>query len=339
MDQDRADRIQMIRDSASAVIPADGSLARVRALRFGERDFDSAVWRDMVELGWPALLVAEEAGGIGLGMGEYVALAEALGRGLVPEPFVAVASIAPVLGDLDRATVLSGARIIIPALGSDVAARAGRLSGRCNGLLSGRAADGFLVAVGDEFWSVDACHVSVTSAVAQDGRSIATITLVDAPGHQTAEDVMTMERLTLGVAAELLGVAMGAFDITLNYLRTRHQFGRAIGGFQALQHRCADLLVQIELARAAIESAALALDVDRSEGQDRNAIRRAVSRAKARAAEMAMLVTRQGIQLHGGIGFADESDIGLYLRRAMVLVNQGGSADWHRKRYGALIAG
>jgi len=95
MDQDRADRIQMIRDSSSAVIPANGDVARVRALRFGERDFDPAVWRDMAALGWPALLVAEGVGGIGLGMGEYVALSEALGGGLVPEPFVAVASIAP----------------------------------------------------------------------------------------------------------------------------------------------------------------------------------------------------------------------------------------------------
>jgi len=334
MDQDRADRIQMIRDSASAVIPADGNVARVRALRFGERDFDPAIWRDMAALGWPALLVAEDAGGIGLGMGEYAALAEVLGRGLVPEPFVSVAAIAPVLDDPDRSAVLAGERIVLPALDGEVVEREGRLSGRCPGVLSARAAEGFLVGVGDTLWSVDAANVSVESAETQDGRNIATITLADAPGRRTAGDAMTIERLTLGLAAELLGVAGCAFDLTLDYLRTRQQFGRAIGSFQALQHRCADLLVQIELARAAIGAAAQAFDA----GQDRNAIRQAVSRAKARAADTAMLVTRQGIQMHGGIGFADESDIGLYLRRAMVLVNQGGSAGWHRKRYGTLMA-
>ena len=226
----------------------------------------------MAELGWPALLVAEDAGGIGLGMGEYVALAETLGRGLVPEPFVAVASIAPVLGDPDRSAVLTGERIILPALDGDVVERAGRLSGRCPGVLSARAADGFLVGIGDALWSVDASDVSVESAVAQDGRSIATITLADAPGRRTAGDAMTMERRTLGLSAELLGVAGRAFDMTLDYLRTRHQFGRAIGSFQALQHRCADLLVQIELARAAVEAAARAFDM----GQDREMMRRAV---------------------------------------------------------------
>ena len=92
--------------------------------------------------------------------------------------------------------------------------------------------------------------------------------------------------------------------------------------------------VQVELARAAVFAAARAVDEMRSDEE----IAKHVSRAKARAGDMAMLVTRQAIQLHGGIGFADESDIGLYLRRAMVLVNQGGSPAWHRKRYGALIA-
>lgn len=335
MDQDRADRIQMIRDSASAVVPADGNVARVRALRFGERDFDVAVWREMAALGWPALLVGEEAGGAGLGMGEYAALAEAMGGGLIPEPFVSIAPIVATLDEDDRAAVIAGARMVLPALDGDVTERAGRLSGRCPGVISARAADAFVVRSGEALWMVDADQLSVVSAAAQDGRSIGTLTLAGAPARRLAsDDGLVAERLTLGIAAELLGLGQRAFAITLDHLRTRQQFGRAIGSFQALQHRCANLLVQIELARAATDAAARAFDA----GHDADAIRRTVSRAKARSADMALLATRQGIQLHGGIGFADESDIGLYLRRAMVLVNQGGSAGWHRKRYGLLMA-
>jgi len=334
MDQDRADNIEMIRDSASAVVPADNTVARIRALRFSERDFDSAVWRTMAELGWPAMLVADDAGGAGLGMGEYIALAEIMGRGLVPEPLVAVTAIAPALGDDDRFAVIGGDRVVLPALDGDVAEHDGRLSGMCKGVVSARAADDFVVDTSNGLWLVHASNVSIDSVAAQDGRSLATVTLVNAPAQPAREDDLTIERLRLGIAAELLGVGHRALDITLDHLRTRRQFGRVIGSFQALQHRCADLLVQIELARAAIDAAARAFD----SRQDADAIRRMVSRAKARAADTAMLVTRQGVQLHGGIGFADESDIGLYLRRAMVLVNQGGSAGWHRKRYGALLA-
>jgi alkylation response protein AidB-like acyl-CoA dehydrogenase len=118
---------------------------------------------------------------------------------------------------------------------------------------------------------------------------------------------------------------------TLDYLRTRKQFGRAIGSFQALQHRAADLQVQIALTRASVESAAVTLDA----GAAASVRRAAVSRAKARASDAAMLVTRQAIQLHGGIGYTDEYDVGLYLRKAMVLANLYGSSSVHRARYAA----
>ena len=139
-----------------------------------------------------------------------------------------------------------------------------------------------------------------------------------------------LDQAALGTAAMLLGVMEQAFALTLDYLRTRQQFGKPIGSFQALQHRATDLKVQIALSRASIEAAAAVLD----DPANPPALRRAsVSRAKARATDAGLLVTRQAIQLHGGIGYTDEADVGLYLRRAMVLANQFGTAALHRRRF------
>jgi alkylation response protein AidB-like acyl-CoA dehydrogenase len=130
----------------------------------------------------------------------------------------------------------------------------------------------------------------------------------------------------------MLGLMEKAFELTLGYLKTRQQFGRIIGTFQSLQHRAADLKIHIALTRAAVESAAAVLDSGAT-GAVRQA---AVSKAKHRAAESGLLVLRQTIQLHGGIGYTDEYDVGLYLRRGMVIANQYGSGTLHRRRFMAL---
>ena len=123
-----------------------------------------------------------------------------------------------------------------------------------------------------------------------------------------------------------------AFAMTLSYLKTRQQFGKPIGSFQALAHRAADLKIEVALTRASVEAAAATLDTSAAA-----AVRQAaVSRAKARASDAAMRVARQAIQMHGGIGYTDEYDVGLYLRKAMVLANLFGSAALHRARYAAV---
>ncbi len=124
------------------------------------------------------------------------------------------------------------------------------------------------------------------------------------------------------------------FAMTVEYLKTRVQFGKPIGSFQALQHRAADLKIQVSLSRASVESVAAALD----NGLAGPARLAAISRAKARASESGMLVCRQAIQLHGGIGYTDEADPGLFLRKAMVLCNLYGSATLHRARFATFAA-
>jgi alkylation response protein AidB-like acyl-CoA dehydrogenase len=138
-----------------------------------------------------------------------------------------------------------------------------------------------------------------------------------------------IDRATVALSAEMLGLSSAAFDMTLDYLKTRVQFGVPIGSFQALQHRAARIFVEIELARSAVLLAHVALDVD----ANASAVARAASVAKAKCSDVAMLVAHEGIQMHGGIGMTDEHDIGLFVKRARVAEMTFGDAAFHRDRF------
>jgi alkylation response protein AidB-like acyl-CoA dehydrogenase len=343
--EDRAERIRMIRDSAAAIVPPD-DLKRVRALRYREPGFDREVWKEMCGLGWLGLRVPEAAGGSGLGMREYCALAEECGTGLLPEPLIPCALAARVLSGRELARLLAGETIIVPAWQErantlapvgDTVLRDGRVSGHKLFVPMAAGADAFLVAAQNGLALVarDAAGLSLAIHRTQDGGHFGTLTLDQAPAQPVAGDLAeAIEEATLATAAYLLGVMERAFAMTLGYLKTRQQFGKPIGSFQALAHRAADLKIQVALTRASVEAAASTLDTSAVPSM-RTA---AVSRAKARASDAAMLVTRAAIQMHGGIGYTDEYDVGLYLRKAMVLANLFGSANLHRARYAQLAA-
>ena len=125
-----------------------------------------------------------------------------------------------------------------------------------------------------------------------------------------------------------------ALDLTLEYLRTRVQFGKAIGSFQALQHRAVDLYIQKELSRAALNAAAAALDDPACTPERRAA---AASSVKARASQAALAIGNEALQMHGAMGFTDEYDLGLYVNRALVLSAWLGNAAAHRRRYSSLL--
>ncbi|MBG6120063.1 MULTISPECIES: acyl-CoA dehydrogenase family protein [unclassified Sphingobium] len=341
------DLLRMIRDSANAV-GTRGDLTRVRSLRFAAPGFDRAMWRQMAELGWVGLLVPEEKGGLGLGVEALAAIAEELGARLVAEPLIETAVVAGLLDGDDLAALLAGERLILPAwqdranilVPDDAMTIAeGAATGSRRFILGGEGADGFLLLTGSQgaLIRADAPGVEIETEATQDGGRFATLRLDRAAATAVAlTEARIGEALDVGAlatAAYLTGLSEQAFEMTLDYLRTREQFGKVIGTFQALQHRAADLSVQIALSRASVADAVRIL----AGGANADDCARAVSRAKARAAETAMLVTRQAIQLHGGIGFTDEHDIGLFLRRAMVLANAYGSATVHRQRYGALL--
>ncbi|PZW45861.1 alkylation response protein AidB-like acyl-CoA dehydrogenase [Humitalea rosea] len=350
-EDDRAESIRMIRDSAAAIAPPGGDLKRVRALRFKTPGFDPAVWAEMGALGWTGLRVPEELGGSGLGMGEFCALAEALGAGLAPEPLVPCMLSAMLLSAAaTHPTTLIGSGEAGEALAAMLTGEAMVLTAwqeRANTLeapgtpgaarlflpMAGGATH-FLVpvreAAGLALYIQPAAGADLTLEATQDGGSFGT--LRPAGGVKILDQCaavleQALGEAALGTAATLLGVMDRAFAITLDYLKTRTQFGRPIGAFQSLQHRAADLAMEVALTRASVEAAAASLD---AAAPNRGA---AIARAKARASDSAMLVTRQAIQLHGGIGYTDEHDIGLYLRRAMVLASLFGGAALHRRAF------
>jgi alkylation response protein AidB-like acyl-CoA dehydrogenase len=142
------------------------------------------------------------------------------------------------------------------------------------------------------------------------------------------EDVVDVASVAL--SAEMLGATQAAFEMTLEYLKTRKQFGVLIGTFQGLKHRAATIFVELELAKSAVYAAATAID-DRSDKW-----KASVSVAKARMNDAAMLTAYEGIQMHGGIGMTDEHDIGLYAKRARGSEMTFGDSAWHRDRFASL---
>jgi alkylation response protein AidB-like acyl-CoA dehydrogenase len=341
--EDRSESLRMIRESAAGIAPRTGDFRRIRALRFTEPGFDRAVWHQMCEMGWPGLMVSEDHGGSGLGVAEFCALTEELGASLIPEPLIPAAFAATLLPADHLAPVLSGERIVLPAwqeaphsiapVGETVLAD-GTLRGRKMFVTMAAGADAFLVTVrgGLALVERDAPGVHIVSTQAQDGGNFATVSFDGAAAVALPGDAAdSVEVAALATSAYLLGLMDRVFGITLEYLRTREQFGRKIGTFQALRHRAADLKIQLELTRAVVAAAARTMD----ESKDAGTRRAAVSRAKARASDAASVITRGCIQLHGGIGYTDAADPGLFLRKMMVLAPMYGSAALHRARYQA----
>ncbi len=338
---DRAESIRMIRDSAAAVAPPGGDTKRIRALRQTLPGFDAAVWRQMGEFGWIGLRAPEALGGAGLGLAELGALAEELGGALAPEPLVAAgistALLAAAGAKAELASLLAGETLVLTAWQerADTLAAPGTPDASRMFIPFAAGASAFLLPVreGAElalYWQPAGAGLS--TEYTYDGGHFGT--LQPAPARKLADDIgavleQALDDAALATSFYLLGGAERAFAMTLDYLKTRMQFGKVIGTFQALQHRAADLKMQLALFRASVEDAAAVVDAGAS-GAARQA---AISRAKVRAAEGAMLITRQCVQLSGGIGYTDQYDVGLYLRKAMVLANQYGSAGLHRRRF------
>ena len=361
----------LLKDSVSDFVTRGTSIARVRALRGTAHEYDKAVWRQMAELGWLGIAIPEQYGGMGLGLTEAAIVAEGLARTLAPEPYAASAILAAgalAAGDNESLKlemlpqVASGA--LTPALawqersgtldGTHIAARATpfeggfRLTGTKRYVSGAAGAQLYIVAAQSEAGLVLACVDSTAQGVnleqepLTDGRQFGTIDLNDAvvPRERVAATGAAaraaLERaLDHGAAiasAELYGVMSRALEMSVDYMKTRVQFGKPIGSFQALQHRAVDLYIQQQLASAVLEESLRDLDAD-PQPQARSAI---ASRLKARCSEAGLRITREAIQIHGAIGYTDEYDAGLYLKRALVLSAWLGNAAQHRRRYASL---
>ncbi|MCI4643699.1 MAG: acyl-CoA/acyl-ACP dehydrogenase [Hyphomonadaceae bacterium] len=147
-----------------------------------------------------------------------------------------------------------------------------------------------------------------------------------------ASDILVpvLDRAAIAQAAEILGSVQAAFDMTLEYLQTRKQFGQLIGSFQGLQHRAAKMFTDLEMTRSCVAAALSAVD------DGAGNISELASLAKAKASELVHLVSNETVQMHGGIGMTDEHDSGLYMKRARVQEALWGGTSYHRDRYGRL---
>ena len=328
--------------------------------------FDPELWRRFGELGFSATLVPEAQGGLGLGAVEAGAIAEALGRTLAPSPFFSTAVLAAralalagsaqqqaqwlpriVAADTVIALAIDEATRHDPQrLATTARAEGGGfvLDGRKTFVVDGPVAARLLVVArladgATALFLVDpgASGVAVERTAMVDAHPAARVQFAavrvqaDARLDAAADTGAALaEVLDLGrtvVAAQLLGIADEVFARTLAYLKERRQFDRAIGEFQALQHRMAQLYCEIELTRALLLRAQQAFDADARTASAR------VAAAKAHACATADLAVREGVQLHGGMGMTDAFDLGLFMKRARTLQELLGDTHFHADRF------
>lgn len=302
-------RTQDQNDLASAVreLLADRfDRARLAAVEGG---FDAALWKELAELGVFSLRLPESSGGLGLGWTETALVAEELGRACVPGPVVA-SLLAPELG-LDPGTVTT------------------LLDLRSEPLLVSHldVAEAVLVVNEDQAGSTDLAGLRAIATSLKEPVDPHTPLHCLAGDFATAtsgNDVIELQGAMLAAAFQV-GIAEKVTEIAVRYAKEREQFGRPIGGFQAIKHLCSDMLARAEVAKAAVEAAALALD-GRSNVTSPG---RAVYAAKILADEAAVLNCRSAIQIHGGMGFTWEVELHWYLKRAWVLSTEWGSAEEH----------
>ena len=365
---EHAETIALLRESTAGFLAAEHSFARLRGLRDAPGGLDRSVLAKMAELGWMGLRLPEALGGAGLPLGAAAALADAFGAALLPEPFV----LAGVMPSVIAAAMPQGhAATALAARITDGSVVAPAFAERLNEVSPGPPAatvaleGNRLVLQGSKIFVLAAADIFLISAC-MDGQTVLAAIPASAAGVTLAEQRMTdngvtaMLRLdavpveqdaillrgeaaetairravaeaTVATSAQLTGLAGAAMNITLAYMKQREQFGRRIGSFQALQHRAVDLRLQIELAAAAWRNAVRHYEA--SPGSPATEL--AISAAKARCSDAALMVGRACIQFHGAIGYTEDAEIGLFMKAAMRLASSFGNGSAHRRRFFAL---
>jgi acyl-CoA dehydrogenase len=305
------------------------------ALREAVRDFcrkqsGPGAWDRLAgELGLTGLAVPECHGGSGASLAEVAVAVEETGRVLLPAPYLSTALAGAVLSEDDGSAadgflpgIASGTLRAAFVFGDPVLAADGRLTGVARHVLDGAEAGLFVVRAGDTLFAVRAADAVVTPAGTLDEtRSQATVEFRGAPAARVGGPAGRAEELLrVMLAVECAGAAAHCLDVTVGYLKTRVQFGRPIGTFQALRHRCADLAVEVTSARATAYAAVRAA-VSAGTGSPESAASAAelavlAPLAKRHCADVFWHAAAEMIQLHGGIGFTWEHEAHRYLKRA-----------------------
>ena len=370
MDFDLSKPQKLLKDSARDLLARECPPARVRELMETETADDQRLWQVIADQGWTGLIVAEAEGGLGLGLVELAAVAEETGRACLPGPFLsnlfAGALIARAGNPEQRAKYL--APLATGGLKASVAVLEESASWDPETLkLAAVRSNGCFSVKGKKLFVPDAASSDLLICVARLGDSLVLLPLprhadglhirpmpsmdatrklyevefddvtvpqaevLGADGDARGACQAAIETATVALCAEMVGGMQWVLDTTVEFAKTRQQFGRPIGAFQAVQHQCADMLLMTESSRSAAYYAAWALN------EDAPGASAAVSIAKAYCSDAYREVANRGIQLHGGIGFTWEHDLQLYYKRSKAAEVMFGDSTFHRERIARMV--
>jgi alkylation response protein AidB-like acyl-CoA dehydrogenase len=323
-------------------------LARVET----DEPYDPKLWRTLAaEMGLAGLAVPESRGGAGASWREVAVICEELGRAVAPTPYLGSAVVAtgvllaleddPLLAELagGARTAALAAPFGTPSAPGPLAVDGGAISGQVRGVADAGVADVLLVPAGDGLYAVEAADAVRTPVVSLDlTRPLCDVALRDAPGRPLATGERAAAAIDAGLragaamlASEQVGIAEWCLKSTVDHLKTRYQFGRPVGSFQALKHRMADVWVALTQARAVARYAGACL----ADGDPDAPV--AVALAQAHCGPVAVAAAEECVQLHGGIGFTWEHPAHLYLKRAKADALALGTADRHRAVLASLV--
>ncbi|MGI9287810.1 MAG: acyl-CoA dehydrogenase family protein [Pseudomonadales bacterium] len=365
-----SDEQSMILDSARQFCRDQSDISAVRALLSSDEGYSRKVWADMVELGWLGLAIPEQFGGSGLGIGATVPLAECMGRHLLSTPYFSclLASEA-----LRRAGTDAQKQEFLPAIASGEVATLALLDSEdwgAPGFTSTAEEEGDSLRLSGQKWYVSDAVVADLLVVAVEfgGAPVLVLVLPEQlpegamQAHLLIDETKRAAKLDLEgvvvprsaqldpaltdtalrdlrligallVAAEATGSAAACLDTVVEYLKTRKQFGKLIGSYQALKHPTVDLLCAMDHARSLIYHAATIVSEDTLDRDAEIACRM----AKAQATEALLFAGDRAVQFHGAMGFTYDCDAQLYIRRAQWAQQQFGDARHHRKRLADLL--
>jgi alkylation response protein AidB-like acyl-CoA dehydrogenase len=357
----------MLLDVARDFCARRSPMAKVREVLESDSGYDAATWGEMVGLGWTGIALPESCGGSSMGIGSVVPVVESMGRAMLGTPLISSTLAAqlllraspgsasePILGEIAAGAVATVALLESADWGDPhMASRLdgeGRLLGTKKFVTDASAADIFVVALDHG----DGLALGVVRAGQLPDGAISPCRLIDLTKRAATVDFSGVQldpsalitgpavgaalrdHYLIGAllsAAEGVGSAAACLDTVVEYLKTRRQFGKLIGSYQALKHPAVDILSAVDSGRSFIYHAA-SLAVDESLGRDAEI---ACRMAKAQATETLTHAGDRAVQFHGGMGFTWECDAQLYIRRAQWTQQQFGDAQHHRKRLAALL--
>ncbi|MHA3915953.1 acyl-CoA dehydrogenase family protein [Halovulum sp. GXIMD14793] len=338
MDFDLTDDQTMVQDSLTKLLRETYDWEARARHAYDAPYHNPAAWATMAEMGLPAMLIPEAAGGYGGSGFDIATVFEPLGHALSVEPLLGVAMIGAVLSGDDPLAegIATGAIKVAPAFWqaedtADTVVVDNKMQGRKSVVPQGGIADQFLVTASENgtpgLYVVSATEAEVTAYGTIDGGGAAEVIFADTPCRRigTADDIAKAEAAALlALSAEAVGVMSALRDMTLEYLKTRKQFGQTLSSFQALQHRMVDMEIDLEMTRSIVIRAAASLGTDQQQ--------RHCSMAKNMVGRAGQHIAEEAIQLHGGIAMTWEAAVSHYAKRLTMTDAQFGDRDDHLTR-------